>query len=145
MAHAAEALPAPTTVRWSAGRWYLAAVAISHTALGIAGLTLDRSFPVGSDATRQAGSRLLFGVLETNGWHSLAALLLGVLAAGVLLLAPGRARPVALYIGAVNAVLALSLLVKDPSTFWIASNAADQVIHFTTAVAGIVTGLLKSS
>ena len=35
--------------------------------------------------------------------------------------------------------------VAQPSTFFIASNGTDQIVHFATALGGIVTGLLRSS
>lgn len=82
-------------------------------------LVLDRSFPIGAEAAREAGSHHIFGVFETNGWHSLGALVLGVLAASILIAAPERARRVARLIGVINVGLALSLVAWDPSTFWI--------------------------
>jgi hypothetical protein len=74
-----HAVSAPTS-RWTPARLYLLAVAISHLPLGVAGLMVDRSFPVGAGAARAGDSGHVFGVLETNGWHSLAALGLGILA-----------------------------------------------------------------
>jgi hypothetical protein len=129
-------------VGWSPARWYLLAVAVSHVPLGVIGLVVDRSFPIGAEAAREAASHRVFGVLETNGWHSLGALALGVLAASILVAAPERARRVALLIGVFNLGLLLSLIAWDPRTFWIASNGTDQIIHSATALGGIVTGLL---
>ena len=138
----AEARPLRPDVGWSPARWYLLAVAISHIPLGIVGLVFDRSFPIGAEAAREAGSHHIFGVLETNGWHSLGALALGVLAASILVAAPERARRVAFLIGVINLGLLLSLVAWDPSTFWIASNGTDQIVHSATALGGIGTGLL---
>jgi hypothetical protein len=37
--------------------------------------------------------------------------------------------------------ITLALLIWEPSTFWIASNTADQFIHASSAVGGIACGL----
>lgn len=129
------------TDRWTPARWFLLAVAISHLPLGVGGLLVNRSFPIGDEAARAGDSGHLFGVLETNGWHSLAALALGVLAAWIVF-RPRRARLVALALGAFHVALVVQLAILDPSNFWIASNGADQVVHASTAVGGIVSGLL---
>lgn len=127
--------------RWTPARWFLLAMAASHLPLGVMGLLIDRSFPVGANAAESAGSAHVFGLFETNGWHSLAALLLGVLALSFAVY-PTRARTVAIAIGVSHVAIVLSLVVGDPSTFWFASNNADQVVHASTAVGGTVSGLL---
>jgi hypothetical protein len=136
-----RAVSAPAD-RWTPARWFLLAVAISHLPLGVGGLLINRSFPIGAEAARAGDSGYLFGVLETNGWHSLAALFLGVLAAWIVVFRPERARGVALALGLFHVVLVVQLAVWDPRNFWIASNAADQVVHASTAAGGIVSGLL---
>lgn len=136
----AHAASAPTN-RWTPARWYLLAFAILHLPLAVSGLVVDRSFPIGVEAARTGDSGHIFGVFETNGWHSLGALLLGILAAAVVF-SPGRARRVALAIGALHVGLGVSLALSDPSNFWIASNDADQVVHASSALGGIVSGLL---
>ena len=49
--------------------------------------------------------------------------------------------------GAVTENLAVFVLfaLVDPATVWVASNAADQVIHGLTAAGGIVTAAITSS
>lgn len=135
-----HAVLAPTN-RWTPARCYLLAVAISHLPLGVAGLAVNRSFPIGAEAARAGDSGHIFGVLETNGWHSLAALSLGMLAAWIVF-RPGRARRVALAVGVLHVGLVVQLALWDPSTFWIASNGADQIVHASTAAGGIVSGFL---
>ena len=127
--------------RWTPARWFLLAIAISHLPLGIGGLVVDRSFPIGGEAARAGDSGHLFGVFETNGWHSLAALALGVLATWIVV-RPGRARLVALALGVFHVGLVVQLAIWDPRSFWLASNGADQIVHASTAVGGIVSGLL---
>jgi hypothetical protein len=129
---------------WSPACWFLLAFAIVHLPLGVAGLVVDRSFPIGAGAARVGDSGHAFGVFETNGWHSLGALLLGILAAATVV-SPGRARPVALAIGAVHVWLVVSLVLWDPSNFWIASNDADQIVHASSAAGGLASGLLTRS
>ena len=115
--------------------------ALYHLPLGILGLLADRTFPIGSSATTEAGSGFVLGVFETNGWHSLAALLLGVVSA-YYVLRPRGARSAALVIGLGHVALFVALAVWPPETFWLASNGADQVIHGTTAVAATTAALL---
>jgi hypothetical protein len=130
-----------STNGWTPARWFLLVFAIVHLPLGIAGLLVDRSFPIGAEAARAGDTNYVFGVLETNGWHSLAALLVGILAtAGVF--RPGRARLVALALGLGHVGIVVQFALWDPSTFWFASNGADQVVHVSSAVGGIASGLL---
>jgi hypothetical protein len=133
-----------STIPWTPARWFLLVFAIVHLPLGIAGLVVDRSFPLGAGATSAGDPGHVFGVFETNGWHSLGALLLGVLAAAVII-RPGRERPVALAIGALHVWLVLSLILWDPSNFLIASNDADQIVHASSAIGGLASGLLTRS
>ena len=112
-----------------------------HLPLGIAGLMIDQSFPIGSSEARSAGSDQIFGVFETNGWHSAAALALAAISL-YFVLRPRRAREAALTIGVFHVALVVALFAWEPETFWLASNTADQFVHATTAVAGIVCGLL---
>lgn len=125
---------------WTPARMFLFFTAIVHIPLAIVGFSSDRSFPVGAQATEAAGSVHIFGALETNGWHTLGALIVGVVAIHGTL-DPRRARPTALTLGVTHVALFLSLLIWEPSTFWIASNAADQVIHAITAIGGTLSGL----
>ena len=112
-----------------------------HVPLGAAGLLYDRTFPIGSTEAAAAGSDYIFGIFETNGWHSLAAVLVGVLSL-YFALRPTRAREAALAIGLAHVGIFVAFIVRPPETFWFASNAADQVIHAFTAVGGIVSARL---
>jgi hypothetical protein len=135
-------LPASAqTSEWSPARIFLLASAIYHTPLGIIGLVMDQTFPLSSGAALHGHSEHIFGVLQTNGWHSLAALGLGLVSL-FFALRPAYARETALAIGIGHVGLVFALILWDPSTFLLASNAADQIIHSTTAVSGIVCGLL---
>ncbi len=126
---------------WSPARIFMVVSAVWHIPLGIAGFVYDRTFPIGADAAARAGSAHIFGIFETNGWHSLAALVLGAISL-YFAVRPQRAREVALAIGIFHVGVVAALMLWEPSTFWLASNGADQVIHSSTAVGGIVAGLL---
>ena len=129
---------------WSPARIFLAASAGYHLLLSVVGLAIDQTFPVGSDAAVGAGSEHIFGIFETNGWHSLAAFLLGLVSL-YFAVRPTYAREAALGVGMSQLVVVVSFAVTPPSTFWFASNAADQVVHATTAIGGIVGALLTRS
>jgi hypothetical protein len=127
--------------RWTPARMFMLAAAVWHLLLGIVGLVYDQTFPVGATAAVQASSQHIFGIFETNGWHSLAALILGIITA-YFTMYPRRAREAALIIGLLHVGIVAALVVWQPSTFWLASNRADQVVHASTAIAGIASALL---
>jgi hypothetical protein len=127
--------------RWTPARIFMLAAAVVHLPLGIAGLIYDQTFPVGATAAERTSSELIFGIFETNGWHSLAALLLGIVTA-YLAMYPRRARDAALIIGVLHVGIFAALAMSQPSTFWLASNGADQVVHASTAIGGIASALL---
>jgi hypothetical protein len=127
-------------LEWTPARVFMAVSAVFHLPLAVAAFVYDRTFPIGPDAAASAEAAHVFGVFETNGWHSLGALIVG----GVSLyyaLRPRHARDGALVLGVSHVVLFASLILWDPSTFWIASNAADQVVHASTAIGGTVSAL----
>ena len=126
---------------WSPARVYLAVSAVWHVVLAVGGFLIDQTFPLSVDAARSAGSEHVFGIFETNGWHTLAAAGIGVIAT-YFAVNRGRAREVALAIGLVHVPITLSLFVWEPHTFLLASNAADQVVHASSAIFGIAAGLL---
>lgn len=126
---------------WTPARWFLLVIAVTHVPLGIAGLAIDRSFPITAAAAARAEPAYVLGVLRTNGWHSLAALLIG-LAALYCTLMPAGARTLALLLGVSHIGIVLFLLVADPDTLLIASNDADQIIHAFTAAGGTTAALL---
>jgi hypothetical protein len=126
---------------WTPARAFLAASALYHLVLGAVGFVADRTFPLSTAAAARADSEHIFGVFETNGWHSLAAVFLGVVSL-YFVLRPHRARAAAIAIGASQLAVVVGLALWDPSVFLLASNGADQVIHSLTAIAGIGAGLL---
>jgi hypothetical protein len=139
------AVPQPATVSspWSPARLFLLIATLFHIPLGVIGLLIDPTFPIGPAAAARAGSEHVFGILETNGWHSLAALGVGLFTA-YFVARPQRAREAAMALGVFHVGLVVALILWDPSTFWLASNAADQVVHTATALGGIGAALLTT-
>ena len=140
MASNAAALGSNTGT-WTPARIFLAFSAAFHLPVAVIGLAIDRTFPIGADAAAHAGSEHILGILETNGWHSLAALIVGLISLFYALY-PQGARRTALLLGMSHVFVVVGLMLWDPSTFWIASNAADQIVHSSTAIGGIGSALL---
>lgn len=125
----------------SPARIFLVVSTIYHALLGLLGLVIDQTFPLSTVAAARGNSEFIFGVFETNGWHSVAGL--GVAAASFLFVVrPQRAAEGALAIGISQLFVVAAFAFRDPSTFLFASNGADQVIHAMTAVGGIATGTI---
>ncbi len=133
--------PARPPSNWTPARIFMVISAAYHLPLAIVGLAIDQTFPLGANAVALADSEHVFGIFETNGWHSFAALLVGAVSLYYALRPKGaRATALALGIGHVGIVVALAIV--PPSTFWLASNGADQIIHSITAIGGIGSALL---
>jgi Domain of unknown function (DUF4383) len=128
------------TESWTPARIFLVVSAIYHLFLGVLGLAVDQTFPIGADEAATAGSENILGAFETNGWHSLAAVFIGVVSL-YFAIRPARAREAAFGVGISQLGVVAAFSVADPSIFWFASNGADQVIHLTTAIGGIASAL----
>ncbi len=128
---------------WTPARIFMAASAVVHVPLAIIGLAMGQSFHLGAHAVEHGGSEHIFGILESNGWHSLGALLVGVVSL-YFAVRPEHARVAALALGAGHVILFLALTFWEPSTFGLMSNGADQIVHASTAIGGIGSALLTS-
>jgi uncharacterized protein DUF4383 len=125
---------------WSPARIYLVASGIFLLIVGVAGLVLDQSFPTSPGGVDSAGSRWLLGVLQTNGWHSVAAVGSGAVALAFAAKAEW-ARLGAMVKGLFYVLVTTSLFITEPSTFLLVSNVGDQIVHASLAIAGIATAL----
>ena len=141
MATDATATIARGSGSWTPARIFMVISAAYHLPLAIVGLAIDRTFPVGASAAAQAPSEFAFGLFETNGWHSLAALILGF-ASVYFAVRPDGARAAALSIGIGHVLIVVAFALQPPSTFWFASNGADQIVHVFTAIGGIASAML---
>ena len=131
-------------IAWSPARVYLVASGVFLLIVAAAGFALNTAFPIGAQEARSAESDHIFGILETNGWHNLAGLISGVVALGFAA-RPEWARLGALLKGAFYVAVTSGIALWGGPTFWIASNAADQVVHATLAVGGLAACLLTRS
>ncbi|MDQ3877793.1 MAG: DUF4383 domain-containing protein [Actinomycetota bacterium] len=130
----------PESGGWTPARIFLATSAAYHLLLGIAGFAIDQSFPLTTSAAAHGAHQHVFGIFMTNGWHSLAGALLGIVSLWFAI-RPRYAREAAIAIGVSQVATVVGLALLAPSTFLLASNGADQVIHAFTAIAGIACGL----
>lgn len=106
---------------------------------GLAGFAADGSFPLTQEAVEGSQGHI-FGVLETNGWHNAAALAVAVPSLVVAALRPRWSSSAALASGLANAVVFVLFAVWGGATFLVASNDADQVVHASTAIGGLLAG-----
>jgi hypothetical protein len=131
---------------WTPARLYLLGSVLFLFPAGITGLLANQNFAVGANATAPGTTDMVFGVLETNGWHSSAALINGAAALLFLAFASDRAAARgALSIGIGLAGLAVALMIPTSIHLLdnvIASNAADNFTHAAQGIGGIVTGLI---
>lgn len=129
---------------WTPARAYMLASVLFLIPVGVAGLLANQNFSVGEGATDPSTTDLVFGFLETNGWHSVAALVNAAAALALLLFASDRiVRRGALLMGFALATLTIALLIPrsiDLLDNILASNAADNFTHAAQALGGIVTG-----
>jgi hypothetical protein len=129
---------------WSPARLYLAVNGPWHLVLAVGGFLADQTFPTSMAAARSGHSGLVFGIFETNGWHTLGAAIIGVVATYTAV-DPKRAREVAFAIGAFHVPFTLALVFWEPHTFLIASNGADQIVHTSSAILGLASAIATPS
>lgn len=108
--------------------------------VGGIGFLFDATFATSAAEARESHGHI-FGIFETNGWHNLAAVALGLPSAAVAVGRPKLAVPVVLASGIGNGVAFVAFEVWGADTFWVASNTADQVVHALIAVGGIGAAL----
>ncbi len=126
---------------WSPARIYLVASGVFLLITSTAGFMINRSFPIGAAEFRSTESHHVFGILETNGWHNLLGVIGALLALGFAI-RPQWSRFGALFKGWIYVGVTAALAIWSGDTFWVASNNADQVVHASLAVGGLVTGFL---
>ncbi|HEX2295594.1 MAG TPA: DUF4383 domain-containing protein, partial [Actinomycetota bacterium] len=140
MASTAASTTGTTGTAWSPARVYLVASGVFLIAASLAGFALSTAFPSSAGAVETADNPHILGIFETNGWHNLAATISGTISLAFAS-RPQWARTGAFVKGSMYTVVTIAIAVWGPETFLIASNAADQVVHGTMAVAGLGTAL----
>ena len=120
---------------------YLAASGLFLLVAGLVGFTLDLSFPTSSaDVAHSHGH--IFGVLETNGWHNLAAVGIGLPSVLIAMWRPNLTSATCLVTGVMNGAVFCAFAFWGPETFLVASNSGDQVLHAVLAVGGMGVGIV---
>jgi hypothetical protein len=119
---------------WSPARVFLAISGVFHVLIGSVSFIASSSFATGADSGH------LFGTFETNGWHNLAGLALG-LTSLAFAARPETARFGALSLGITMVVVTIVLQFLDPGTFWLASNGWDQMLHAFAGIGGVASAL----
>ena len=120
---------------------YLAASGLFLLVAGLVGFTLDLSFPTSAaDVAHSHGH--IYGVLETNGWHNLAAVGLGLPSMLIAAWRPALASATCLVTGLLNGAVFCAFAFWGPETFLVASNSGDQVLHAVLAVCGTGSGIM---
>ena len=119
---------------WSPARVFLAMSAVFHSFIGSVGFIASSSFATGADSGH------IFGVFETNGWHNLAGLALG-LTSLAFAARPETARFGALSLGVAMIIVTIVLQIMEPGTFWLASNGWDQMLHALAGIGGVASAL----
>lgn len=136
-------LPSQSQATRSAGatlsRGYLLVTGSFLLLTGIVGFMLDTSFPT-RPAEVSASHGHIFGVLETNGWHNLAAVGIGLPSLALALRAARLVAPFAFTAGALNLGVFILFALFGPETFLFASNSGDQVLHAVLALGGLGFG-----
>ena len=129
---------------WTPARIYLVVSGIFLVGAALTGFGYSTSFPSSADAVRSAHNPHIYGIFETNGWHNLTSLVSGLVSRSFAL-RPEWARTGALVKGSLYTVVTISIAIWGPETFLLASNAADQVVHASLAVAGLAAWRATSS
>ena len=135
MARVADFAEGQSVQAWQAARVFLVASGVFHVFIGSVGFIASSSFATGADHSGH-----IFAIFETNGWHNLAGLGLG-LASLAFAWKPETARLGALSLGTTMIIVTVLLAMVEPETFLLASNGWDQVLHASAGIGGVAAGL----
>jgi hypothetical protein len=132
-------MPSMTPVReWSVAVWFAMGIAVFTTVTGLIGLAMNPDFSVGDDATAEAF------IVDWNGWHAVAALLVGIPGLAVPWF-PGLAIPYLAYRAITDGAVALWAAVDDhPLGLLYLPTNSDAILHLTLAVystVGVILGI----
>ncbi len=132
-------MPVMTPMRdWTVAQHFAIWVAVFTVVTGLIGFAINPSFATGDDATAETF------IVDWNGWHALAALLVGVPGLAIAWY-PGLAIPYLAYRAITDAGVALWAALDDrPLGVLYLPTSGDAVVHLVIAVisaVGIVLGL----
>jgi Domain of unknown function (DUF4383) len=132
-------MPAMTPMRdWTVAQHFAIWVAVFTVVTGLIGLAINPSFATGDDATAETF------IVDWNGWHALAALLVGVPGLAIAWY-PGLAIPYLAYRAITDAGVALWAALDDrPLGVLYLPTSGDAIVHLVIAAIsalGIVLGM----
>ena len=132
-------MPAMTPVReWTVAQQFAIAIALFTVVTGLIGLAINPDFSVGDDATAETF------IVDWNGWHALAALLVGVPGLAVAWF-PGLAVPYLAYRAVTDGAVALWAALDDRplGVLYLPTNG-DAIVHLTLAAISALGVLLAA-
>jgi Domain of unknown function (DUF4383) len=135
-------MPAMTPMRnWTVAQHFAIWIALFTTVTGLIGLAINPDFAVGDDATAKTF------IVDWNGWHALAALLVGIPGLAIAWL-PNLAIPYLAYRAITDAAVALWIAFDDrPLGVLYLPTGGDGIVHLTLAALaalGIVLSVASS-
>ena len=132
-------MPAMTPFReWTVGQHFAVWIGMFTTVTGLIGFAINPDFAVGDDATAEAF------IVDWNGWHAVAALLVGVPGLAIAWL-PGFAIPYLAYRAITDAGVAVWAALDDhPLGVLYLPTASDAILHAVIAAVAAL-GILLSA
>ena len=136
-------MPAMTPIRnWTVGQHFAVWIGLFTTVTGLIGLAINPDFAVGDDATAEAF------IVDWNGWHAVAAILVGVPGLAMAWL-PGLAVPYLAYRAVTDGAVAVWAALDDRplGVLYLPTNG-DAILHTVLAAIstiGIVLSVRRST
>ena len=112
---------------WTVAQHFAVWIGLFTTVTGLIGLAINPDFAVGDDATAESF------IVDWNGWHALAAILVGVPGLAIAWL-PGLAVPYLAYRAITDAAVGLWAALDDrPLGVLFLPTSGDAILHATLA------------
>ena len=121
-------MPAPTPIReWTIAQHFAIWIGLYTVVTGLIGFALNPDFAVGDDATAETF------IVDWNGWHALAALLVGLPGLAIAWFG-GLAIPYLLYRAVTDAAVAVWIALDDhPLGVLYLPTSSDAILHAALA------------
>ena len=122
-------MPAMTPPReWTVAQRFSIGIGLFTVATGLIGFAINPDFAVGDDATAETF------IVDWNGWHAVAALLVGIPGLAIAWL-PGLAIPYLAYRAVTDAGVALWVALDDhPLGVLYLPTSGDAIVHLVIAL-----------
>lgn len=135
-------MPAMTPMRdWTVAQHFAIWIGLFTVVTGLIGMAINPDFAIGDDATAEAF------IVDWNGWHAVAALLVGLPGLAVAWL-PGLAIPYLAYRAVTDAAVALWAALDDhPLGVLYLPTSSDAILHLVIAAVaalGIVLAVRRA-